>query len=91
MKISASYVKKEMVKQYEPVEIGCFIEEEYDNKLNDDFDAKELIYKAQFDFCKLQVERRMALEHRHIDATKEIRDKSSLEVAQDIGNETIGE
>ena len=87
MRVTASYVKKEMVKQYEPVEIGCFVEEECADGQSQI--GKETHYNKLFDFCKEQVEKRMALEHIHIDATKEIRAKSKLEVAQDIGNEEI--
>ena len=88
MRISASYSKKAQIKQYEPVEISCFIEEELtDNENPSDF------YRKQFNFCKEQVDKRIELETASLEneekdtetKSAEIKKKSRAEVETEFG------
>ena len=88
MKISAGFTKKVMIKQYEPVEVSCFMEEEAVLKNRKEMDEA---YELLFQFCKDQVEAKIAEELGLIDVKKEIGHKSDLEAAQDIGSEIVGE
>ena len=96
MKISAGFTKKVMIKQYEPVEVSCFVEDEI-NLGTDEVSDKSVErtmshnYDKLFNFCKGQVEAKIAEELGLIDVKKEIGHKTTLEAAQDLGNETIGE
>ena len=87
MKISAGFTKKVMIKQYEPVEVSCFVEED----CIDSSAPYERDYDRLFKFCKEQVEAKIAEELGLIDVKKEIGHKSDLEAAQDIGSEIVGE
>jgi len=79
IKISASYNKKVQVKQYEPIEIGCFVEQDFEKN-----DNMEEDYRQLFDFCKEQVEKRVALETRIVDA-KNINPKARPNTDGEVG------
>ncbi len=89
MRISASYSKKVQLQQYEPIEISCFVETDADKIVIGK--STEEKYNQLFNFCKAQVEKRIEAElNPPIVDNTEIKHKTSLEAAQDIGNEDIG-